>query len=62
MGLAYMFINGSMILLFISICQHHDAFYKMIQYSVRKLNDSNDDKSNEEIVRDLIDLNIQVKE
>lgn len=33
----YNIINGSAILLFISICLHHRAFYKMIQHSIGKL-------------------------
>lgn len=37
-AIGYPIVNGAFLLLFISICQHHQAFYKMIKYSMRKLN------------------------
>lgn len=40
-GEAYLFAS-SIIVLFISLCQHHQAFYKMFQLLLDKLNYSDD--------------------
>lgn len=43
----YLLINGSMLLLFISLCYHHLAFYKMFKHTLQKLNEPNKRGDNE---------------
>lgn len=40
-GEAYGIANGSLLLLFVSLCMHHQAFYQMFQYSTSKLESRN---------------------
>lgn len=34
---AYLIGNGSILMLFVCICLHHKAFYRMFEHSVRKI-------------------------
>lgn len=61
-GEAYMIFNGSFLLLFISICLHHQAFYKIFQLAVRKLDFSDRNQSDETTMCQLIRFHILVKE
>lgn len=60
MGGAYFFVNSVVLMLFISICLHHDAFNKMFRHSLHELDQSNQDRArerdNEERLRQLIDF------
>lgn len=51
----YWVVNGTFLLLFIAICQHHQAFYKIFKHSVNKLNQI-DNGSNHSSSRSLCDL------
>lgn len=53
----YLFTNGIFLLLFISMCQHHQKFYKMLRLSVDKI-----DRNVKELLCNLIRLQIQVKQ
>lgn len=44
-----MITNGTILLLFIAMCLHHRAFYKMYAHSLREL-DHVDEKRNDRIV------------
>lgn len=59
---SYLISNGTLFLLFISICLHHLAFYEIVQYSLDKL-DRLDGNRNEEmkVFYDLIQFHILVK-
>lgn len=59
---SYLISNGTLFLLFISICLHHLAFYEIVQYSLDKL-DQPDGNRNEQIkvFYDLIQFHILVK-
>lgn len=61
-GEAYMIFNGSFLLLFISICLHHQAFYKIFQIALRKLDFSDANRSDETTLCQLIRFHILVKE
>lgn len=62
-GMTYYIINGVMILLYISICIHYQAFYDMIKHSTDKWTLSNDNyKNNEQFLRNLIRFHISAKE
>lgn len=38
-GVFYMLVNGAFLFLFVSMCSHHQAFYKICQHSLRRFND-----------------------
>lgn len=58
----YYTTNGTFLLLFISICLQHQAFYKMYQYSVSKWDQAGKDGSYEKFLRNLIRSHITTKE
>lgn len=59
-----MIANGTILLLFISMCLHHRAFYKMMKNSIDKLNQKSNDeiRCDEKFLRDLIQFHISSKE
>lgn len=63
-GLGYFSINGGFLLLFISICQHHQAFYKIFEQSVNKLTRSNDENNrcDARVLCNVIRFHIKIKE
>lgn len=64
-GFGYWFVNGTFLLLFISICTHHQAFCEMLGHSVEKLNRSDGDENSQCIAksfRDFIRFHLSVKE
>lgn len=56
----YVLANGSYILLFISICRHHQAFSKMFKHFAQSLIHSEKHPNDERILRDLIEFHISV--
>lgn len=56
-GYAYFALIGTQMLLFISLCIHHQAFYKMFKHSTDK-----SEKCDAKLLRDLICFNISTKE
>lgn len=59
---AYLIDNGELLLLFISMCLHHQAFHRMFQNSLKKLDRINKNRNNEEYICGLIRFHISVKE
>lgn len=57
----YLVTNGSLLLLFISICLHHLSFYKMFRDEARKLDYRDKDRNDAEHLRKLIRFHIIVK-
>lgn len=55
------FITSSVILLVVSMCQHHQAFLKMFRHSLRKLGDGDQNQNDEELLCKLIEFHISVK-
>lgn len=60
-GESYLLVNGAMLLLFISICCHHMAFYNRFRYSISKLGDSCNSQNDKNRLCDLIRFHILVK-
>lgn len=58
-GTSYLIGNGVPLILFISMCLHHQAFYKMFQYSLEQFNVS-ERKRNDEI-NDIIRFHVLTK-
>lgn len=50
------------ILLFISFCQFHHAFYQMFQHSIRKLGQREEVLDNAVLLRELIQFHVETKE
>lgn len=61
-GDMYLLANGSMLLLFISICLHHLAFYKRFKYTTSKLGDPQNPNNDKKILCDLIQFHKLVNE
>lgn len=64
----YLNINGAFLVLFISICLHHRAFFKIVEELVRKWNENGNGngnkkryKNDEEFLRNLITFHISAK-
>lgn len=60
-GQCYLIINGAAIVLFVSICRHHEAFYKMIKHDIQEMDSAKGD-ANHILLRRLITFHISVKE
>lgn len=58
----YFLFNGAILLLFISMCFHHQAFYKMFKFYVHQLNERNEDRDDREYLADLIRFHISIKQ
>lgn len=62
-GCAYIIVNGSILILFFSICLHHRAFYQMIHHNLQNFNRCDEMKrDNEEFLCKLIRFHISIKE
>lgn len=61
-GAAYYIINGTLLILFVSICLHHQAFYEMFSYSVNSLQVVHGHHIKKKILNDLVRFHIAVKE
>lgn len=61
---AYMISNGALLLLFISICMHHQAFHQIICQMVTELNDSSNEQQNEnkKNLAEIIRFQMMIKE
>lgn len=62
MGKSNMLANGSMLLLFISICWHHQAFSQIFRHSVQNWSISDKNRNDAQILCDLIRFHISGKE
>lgn len=51
---AYMITNGWLLLVFVSICLHHQAFYKMFHRKIRELNEPDRCENDEQFLCNLI--------
>lgn len=58
----YLIDNGALLLLFISMCLHHQAFYRMFRNSLCKLNRPDKRRNDKEHLCNLIRFHISVKE
>ena len=62
-GEAGIFVITTLILLFISICYYHQAFYKIFKQTLKKLDRSMGDKNYKKLLlHDLIEFHVLVKE
>lgn len=61
-GQVYLISNGATLLLFISLCLHHRAFYKMFQRIAIKLDRPNGDHNIREILCEIIQFHSSAKE
>lgn len=61
-GEAFYDVNGSVLVLFISMCFHHQAFANIFKYSTDKLNECNQKQKAEQIICDLVRFRILVQE
>lgn len=62
-GVTYFISNGVMMLLYISICIHHQTFYEMMEHSINKWTSSDKNERNtEKFLRNLICFHISAKE
>ena len=62
-GGLYMIGLGVILLLFVSICVHHQAFCKIFEYSIDEWNQCDDKNQNDEkFIFDLMQFHISVKE
>lgn len=59
---AYMIVAGTVLLLFISICFYHQAFYKIFEHVINdELNQCKTVGRAEEIIRDLIQFRSEIQ-
>lgn len=59
---AFYIATGVLLLLFMSICLHHRAFYKRFQHSLRALDQPNEIENIDKFICDLIRFHISIKE
>lgn len=59
---AYLLTNGITLLLFISICLQHRAFYKVVEHSLRKLDYKDGKRLDKESLCKLIRFHMMIKE
>ena len=59
---SYLIDNGAFLLLFISICLHHWAFYKMFQKSLKALDRHDNIRKTKEHIHHLVEFYILIKE
>ena len=60
-GETYLFSNGTLLLLYISICWYHRAFYERFDDSIREL-DPQQPENAKKILCELIDFHNSIKE
>lgn len=61
-GQVYLLAVGAVILFLISICYHHHAFYQIFKHSVDKINNFDENRKHEDVLRNLIRFHMLVKE
>lgn len=61
-GQGYLILNGSTMVLFISICLHHRTFYKMFHHIIQKLGQPDKVQSDHETLCHSIRFHLMVKE
>lgn len=61
-GSFYLLYNGIFVALFVSICLHHRAFYRMYECLVQRLDEPDNSRSDQEILREIVDLQVLTKE
>lgn len=61
-GQTYMISNGVFLLFFISICCHHQAFYRMFKHSMTKLDHHDANRNDKRFLCDVIRFHASVRE
>lgn len=61
-SVSYFTTSASLILLFVSICLHHSAFYKRLQYTLDESKTLKNHQNMDKIIRNVIEFHISVKE
>lgn len=60
-GQGYIFVNGTLVLLFIAICLHHQAFYAMHQHLLDAFDRVDERRNNKEHLCKLIDFQVAIR-
>lgn len=60
-SLSYLIINGTFMLLFISLCLHNGAFYEMFHHFIRKWEESDENRNDVEFLHKLIEFHVSTK-
>lgn len=60
-GGTYMVGDGVVLLLFVSICMHHQAFYEMFEFSINEWNQLDANPNDDQFILDQIRFHISVK-
>lgn len=60
-GEAYILSNGVILLLFVSICLHHKAFYQMFKHAAIKFDEPDKNRNDHEYICDLIRFHVKIK-
>lgn len=58
---AYLAFNGTILLMFVSICWHHRAFYKIFQNSLQKFDESVEKQNPKKILSELVSFHNSAK-
>lgn len=59
---SYLFVNGPIVVLFVSMCLHHRAFYEMFNYSLHEMDVPNKKKNDKLELWKIIQFQNLVKE
>lgn len=57
----YMVSNGVFLLLFVSLCQHHRAFYEIVEFTTRKIGIEENYESNAYLFGDIVKIHAAAK-
>lgn len=57
----YIFVNASIVLLFVAICLQHGAFYEMYCFELKKFNRVDKHRNNQQFLADLIEFHLSFK-
>ena len=60
-GSGYMLFNGTILLLFSSVCLHHLAFYKMFEHTLHQLDQPRNKRNDKKLLCELIRFHNTVK-
>lgn len=58
----YYTVNGPVLLIFVSICMHNQAFYEMFSHSVREMDDLRDARMEKMHIFYLVRFHVTIKE
>lgn len=61
-ALSYLLVNGSFLLLFVSICFHHRAFHEMFEHSTKQLGKFGESRNDLERLCRLVQFHTTIKE